>query len=108
MILLSYSLQKVFVVYCIFLDKEDMSEEVIVNIMQEHSTVKANFSVRTFKPAFDQVFDFVVKIDLDSHETQEALKERSGVNFLETLLEAMHNGIMLELVMSEDPFGLPK
>ena len=56
-----------------------MSEEVIVNIMQEHSTVK---------PAFDQVFDFVIKRDLDSHEPQEALTERSGVKFLETLLEA--------------------
>ena len=70
------------------LNKGDMSEEVIENIVQENSSVKSEVLVRSVKPAFDQVFDFVVKIDLDSHETQEALKERSGVKFLVTLLEA--------------------
>ena len=89
------------------LNKGDMSEEVIENIVQEHSSVKSEVLVRSVKPAFDQVFDFVMKMDLDSDDDgqkHEALKERSGVKFLETLLEA-NNGLMLELVMSEDQFG---
>ena len=91
------------------LDKGDMSEEVIENILQEHASVKSEVLVRAVKPAYDQVFDFVMKMDVDSDDddggqTQEALKERSGVKFLESLLEA-NNGLMLELVMSEDQFG---
>ena len=89
------------------LNKGDMSEEVIENIVQEHASVKSEVLVRAVKPAYDQVFDFVMKMDLDSDDdgqTQETLKERSGVKFLETLLEAK-NGLMLELVMSEDQFG---
>ena len=89
------------------LDKGDMSQEVIEDILQEHSTLKSDVLVRAVKPAYDQVFDFVMKMDLDSDDdgqTHEALKEKAGVKFLETLLDA-NNGLMLQLVMNEDQFG---
>ena len=91
------------------LDQGDMSENILENIVHQHSTLEEDVSVKAIKPAFDQVFDYVMKLDINSDdgETEEALQEQSGLKSLETLLEA-NNGILLELVMSETEFEQKK
>ena len=82
-----------------------MSGQVLQDVVEHDDQLNRQVSVKSVKPSFDAVFDYVMKLDIKSGEelSEEVMENKSGVRTLQKMLED-NNGLMIELVMDQAEF----